>query len=192
MWKRKTLDPPSYIDLEKANKLNDKGQMAEPADKPPEFPIQLAGKINPEVQDNLFANSAPYVRYQSRAEWKRGHSWNGSNASSITVNESAYNSYREMLQKKAKLTSRDSGSDYSWKDPGHIENRGKAAGSVSSVNSDASPYSQISERIFIKNVRMPPQFLTPTRPPSVASPPRSKLMSPPRPPRVRETIALPF
>lgn len=178
MWKRKTLDPPSYIDLEKANKSNKKGQMAEPVGKSPELPIQLTGKINPEEQDNLFAGGAPYVRYQSRAERKRGHSWNGSNASSITVNESAYNSYREMLQKRAKLTSsivwtdstrRDSRSDYDWKDPGHIENRGKSAGGVLSVYGHASPYSQISERIFINGVRMPPQFLTPTRLPSVVS-----------------------
>lgn len=183
MWKRKTLDPPSYIDLEKANKPSEKGRTTEPGEKSPELPIQPAEKSSLQEEDNPLEDSGPYVPCNSREPWveqKRGRSRNGSNASSITLNESAYNSYWETLQKRAQFTSsvvstdgtfRDSGSDHGSKDPGHTGSgsRGKSVGSVWSVYSDTSQYSQTSERIFIDNVRMPPQFSTPTRPSSAVS-----------------------
>ena len=98
----------------------------------------------------------------------------------MTANDSAYSSYRETLQERALLTNsislidstrRDSGSDHGSKDLGHTgqRSRGHSVGSVSSVYSDDSQYSQMSERIFINNVRMPPQFSMSTRPPSVVS-----------------------
>ncbi|KAF9793233.1 hypothetical protein BJ322DRAFT_1103652 [Thelephora terrestris] len=205
MWKRKTLDPPSYIDLEKANRPDEKGRMMEPGEKSPELPIQPVGKIIPEEDDNPFADSPPYARYPPRepfTEWKPGHSRNGSNVSSVTANECAYDSYWETLQKRAQLTSSvvSTDSTYQGSIPEHaLKGHGHTGsgirgtvGSISSVHSSASNYSQTSEIISINNVRMPPQFSTPTRPPSVASLPRSKRVSPPRPPRVRESLALPF
>lgn len=181
MWKRKILDPPSYVDLENANKPNEKWGMKEPGEKSPEFPIQPADKTGHGEEQNPFRDGAPCVQYHSRESWaerKRGHSRNGSNASSITVNETAYDSYWETPQKRAQLTTgvvstestcRDPSSDcYGSNDPGHIDSRdsGKYA---KSVYSDVSQYSQTSERIVIDSVRMPPQFSTPMRPPSAVS-----------------------
>jgi hypothetical protein len=204
IWKRKTLEPPSYIDLEKANKLDEEGPTTEPGERSPELPIQPADKTSSSSRESEdpFADFAPYTQPRgSLAERTRGHSRNGSNASSMTANDSAYNSYRETLQKRSLLTNslsstdstcRDSVSDYDSKYRGYTgRSRGHSLESVSSMYSE-SQYSQTSERIFINDVRMPPQFSTPTRPPSVASPPRSNRMSPPRPPRVRDSLALPF
>lgn len=200
IWKRKDLDPPSYMDLEKAGKLNEKGQKMASGENSPELPMQAADENSPEG-DDPFADPTAYGRYRSHgslAERKRGHSRNVSNASSATVRESAYDSYWETLHKRAQSTGsfasidstcRDSVSDCDWKDRGQADG---SVGSLSSVYSEASQYSQMSERIFVDDVRMPPQFSTPIRPPSVVSLPRSRRMSPPRPPRVRESLALPF
>jgi hypothetical protein len=171
IWRRKTLDPPSYVDLEK-------GQTMEPGEKSPELPIQPAGKTSPG-----FKESTLYVQYSSHESWaerKRGHSRNGSNASSITVNEFAYDSYWETLPKRAWLTSSvvstdgtylDSSSDRGSKGPGHTNSRSRenSVGSVSSMYSELSRYNHKPERIFIGNVRLPPQFSTPMRPPSAVS-----------------------
>lgn len=206
MWTRKNLDPPSYMDLEKANLLGEKGRTVEPGEKSPELPMQAAGETSPEEGDNPFADFTPYAQYKSRgslADRKRGHSRNGSNASSVTARESAYDSYWETLHKRAQLTGsvastdstyRDSVSDLDSNRPGHLgsKGRGESVASLSSVYSDGSQYSQTSETIFINNVRMPPQFSIPSRPPSVASLSRSRRTSPPRPPRTRESLALPF
>ena len=183
MWKRKNLDPPSYIDLEKANKPDENGSTIEPGEKSPELPIQPADKTSPssEERENPFADFTPYDQYrESLAERTRGHSRNGSNASSITANDSAYNLHREAPQKRALLTNsvfstdstyRDSVSDYGSKGLGGTgpRSRGNSVQSISSAYSNDSQYSQTSERILINNVRMPPQFLTPTRPPSAVS-----------------------
>ena len=183
MWKRKNLDPPSYTDLEKANKLDEKGPTIELGEKSPELPIQPADKtsLSFEEREDPFADFAPYAQYrESLAERTRRHSRNGSNASSITANDSAYNLYRGTLQKRALLTNgvlstdstyRDSISDYGSKDFGGTgpRSRGNSVQSILSAYSDDSQYSQTSERIFINNVRMPPQFSTPTRPPSAVS-----------------------
>ena len=183
MWKRKNLDPPSYIDLEKANKLDEKGPTVEPGEGSPKLPIQPADKTLPssEEKENPFTNFGRYTRYhESLVERTRGHSRNGSNASSITV----YSSNGEALQKRAPLTSsvlstdstcRESVSDYGSEGLGDIEqrSRGKSVQSISSAYSDDSQYSQTSEKILINNVWMPPQFSTPIRPPSVVSARRS-------------------
>lgn len=202
LWKRKTLDPPSYADLERASQ-QEKGPTVESGERSPELPIQRAEKSSPSLQESgdPFAG---HNHYRDLAEGKRGHSRNGSNTSSMTANDSAYNSYRETLQKRALLTRsissigstcRDSVSDCDSNDLARTgrRSRGKSVDSISSVRSDDSRYSQSSERIIINDVRMPPQFATPTRPPSVAFiPPRPNRMSPPRPPRVRDSLALPF
>lgn len=219
MWKRETLNPPSYIDLEKASSLDEKGRMIELGEKSPDLPIQLADKDDPEEETDSFADSAPFPTRRPLPEWKRGHSRNGSNVSSITANESAYDSYWESLEKRAQLTTsvvstdstcRGSILEHGSKDPEHTRTKSRGQ-SVSSVYSDASRYSQTTERISINNVRMPPQFSMPVRPPSAVSEPQCDLISfidvlpmsqalphhpkrisPPRPPRVRESIALPF
>ena len=148
----------------------------EPGAKSPDLPIQLAEKTGLEECGDL----APYVQYRSHEPWtkrEREHSRNGSNASSVTMNDSAYDAYWDTLQKRARLTNsvvstdstcRDSGSDYGSKDPVQTDSRsrGKSVGSVSSVDSGTSQYSQTSERIIINNIWMPPQFSTPTQPPS--------------------------
>jgi hypothetical protein len=183
IWKRKTLDPPSYIDIEKANKPDEKGSTTGLGEFSPELPIQPVEKtsFSPNGSDDLFAGYVPYAHYhESSAEQARGHSRNGSNASSMTANNSAYSLYRETLQKKALSTNSISSTDSTCRDlvsnydptdlgcarPG---SRGKSVGSISSLYSDESQYSQTSERIIINNVRMPPQFSTPIRPPSVVS-----------------------
>jgi len=196
IWKRETLNPPSYIDLEKANSPDEKGPMIELGEKSPDLPIQPADKNRPEEGNNPFADSVPFPPRQPLPEWKRGHSRNGSNVSSIT----AYDSYWETLEKRAQLTTSVMSTDSTYrgsilehgsKDPEYTRTRSRGE-SVSSVYSDASRYSQTTERISINNVRMPPQFSMPARPPSAASPHHSKRISPPRPPRVRESLALPF
>lgn len=183
IWKRKNLDPPSCIDLEKANRLDEKGPTIEPGGESPELPIQSADKasLSSVEKENPFSDFAPYVQYRkSLAERTRGHSRNGSSASSVTANDSTYSLYRKTLQKRALLTNsvsstdstcRDSVSDYHPKDPGGTDPRscGNSVRSISPAYSDDSQYSQTSERIFINNVRMPPQFSTPTRPPSAVS-----------------------
>jgi len=183
IWKRKTLEPPSYIDLEKAYQLDEEGSTTELREKSPDLPIQPTEKILSGSQENEdpFTDFAPHTRYRGYlAERTRGHSRNGSIASSMTVIDSTYNSYREALEKRALSTNsvssidstcRDSGSDSGSKDLEHTgqRSRGHSVGSISSVYSDGSQYSQTSERIFINNVRMPPQFSTPVRPPSVVS-----------------------
>lgn len=177
IWKRKTLDPPSYIDVERANRPNEKGRVMKPGEHSPELPIQLADR--PKEKDKLFGDDAPYVR-EPWAELKQVHSRDRSEASSITVNEFAYDSYWEVLQKRPQFTSsvpstgstyQDSVPHHGPKDPAHINSRsrGKSVGSVLSVYSDASQYSQMSERIFVNDVRMPPQFSIPTRPSSTVS-----------------------
>lgn len=205
IWKRKTLDPPSYVDLEKANQ-QEKGPTVGSGERSPELPIQPADKASPYPQENgdPFADFSPNNHYRDLAERMRGHSRNESNASSMTANDSAYNSYRETLQKRALLTNsissigstcRDSVSDCDSNDLARTgrRSRGKSVDSISSVHSDDSRYSQTSVRITINDVRMPPQFAIPTRPPSAAFvPPRPNRMSPPRPPRVRDSLALPF
>lgn len=181
LWKRKTLDPPSYADLEKASR-QEKGQTVESGERSPELPIQRADKSSPSLPESgdPFAGFGPHNHYSDLAEGKRGHSRNGSNASSMTANDSAYNSYRETLQKRALLTRsissigstcRDSVSDCDSNDLARAgrRSRGKSVDSISSVRSDDSRYSQTSERIIINDVRMPPQFATPTRPPSAVS-----------------------
>ena len=176
MWKRKNLDPPSYTDLEK-------GPTIELGEKSPELPIQPADKtsLSFEEREDPFADFAPYAQYrESLAERTRRHSRNGSNTSSITANDSAYNLHRETPQKRALLTNRvlstdstyrDSIPDYGSKNLGGTgpRSRGNSIQSILSAYSDDSQYSQTSERIFINNVRMPPQFSTPTRPPSAVS-----------------------
>ena len=171
------------MDLEKANLLGERGRAVEPGEKSPELPMQAAGKTSPEEGDNPFADFAPYAQYKSRgslAERERGHSRNWSNASSVTARESAYDSYWETLHKRAQLTSsvaftdstyRDSVSDWDSNNPGRLgsKGRGESVASFSSVYSEGSQYSQASETIFINDVRMPPQFSTPSRPPSVVS-----------------------
>lgn len=217
IWKRKTLDPPSYIDLEKANKPTEKGRATELGEKSPEFPIQPANKTSPGERDTS------YTQHRSREPWAermRGHSLNESNASSITVKESSHYSYRETLHERTQSTmsvvSTDStyrgpGSDYGSKDDGQISSRSREKSALP-VYSDSSQYSQTSKRIFINNVPMPPQFSTPTQPLSTVSQdatrpyftdrpsapfvsqasPRPKSVPPPRPPRVRGSLVLPF
>ena len=228
IWKRKDLDPPSYIDLEKASKPGEKGPTTEPGERSPELPIQHEDKTSHGSGENEdpFADFTPYAQYrESLAGRTRGHSRNGSNASSMTANDSTYSSYRETSQKRALLvtsvsstdsTCRDSVSDYGSKDPGYTgrRSRGNSVESISSVYSNGSRFSQTSERIFINNVRLPPQFSTPTRPLSIVSkihsvqcelvllitqfiasqakPSRPNRVSPPRPPRVGDSHALPF
>jgi len=206
IWKRKTMDPPPYSDLEKGNGPDKKAVTIEPGEESPELPIQHAYETppSPNEKDDPFADFAPYPqRRGSLAERMRGHSRKGSVASSMTANESVYNSYdlyRETLQKRALLTnsviSTDSTCRDSVSDCGSItkKTRGKYVESISSVHSDSgdSQYSQTSERIFINNVRMPPQFSTPIPPPFAVMSNRPKRMSPPRPPRVRDSLALPF
>lgn len=174
MWKRKNLDPPSYIDLEKGNGPD--------GEESPELPIQPAGEMSPE-EGNPFEDFAPYAQHQSRGfltDRKWGHSRDGSNTSSLTLNESAYDMYWETLEKRAQLTNsivsvdstyRDSLPHYRPKDPRYTlpRSRVESVGSVSSSYSDASHFTQTSERIFINNVRMPPQFSTPMPPPTVVS-----------------------
>lgn len=179
LWKRKTLEPPSYMDIEKGDKP-EKGPTVDPGETSPELPIQ-AEKISPgpEGNDDPFTDYVLYVHYPgSMDEQNRGHSRNGSNASSMTSSDSAYSLYREILQKRSLLTEstsslgsirRDSVSDrYSshlgYSDQGHHSER---ADRISSMYSVSSRYSQMSERIIINNVRMPPQFAPPMRPPSV-------------------------
>jgi len=183
MWKRKNLDPLSCIDLEKANRLDRKGPMIEPGEESPELPIQPVDKTSPSFVGggNPFSDFAPYVQYRgSLTERTRGHSRNGSSTSSVTANDSTYRSYRETLQKRALLTNsvsstdstcRDSVSDYYSKNLGGSEPRSREnfVQSILSAYSDDSQYSQTSERIFVNNVRMPPQFSMPMRPPSAVS-----------------------
>lgn len=177
IWKRKTLDPPSYIDIEKARRLDEIGS----GEQSPQLPIQPAGKTpsSPKERSNPFADFAQYDHYrESLAGRTRGHSRSGSNASSMTANDSAYNSHREPLQKRALLTNSISSSDSTCRDSvsnydsdEYIRPRGgKPVDSVSpSVYSEASRYSQTSERIIINSVQMPPQFATPTPLPFVVS-----------------------
>lgn len=203
---RKSLAPPSYMDLEKANKPNERRRTMEPGEVSPELPIQPAEKANPEEGDDPFTDNAPHVQYRPRgslAERRQGHSRDGSTASSITMNESAYDAYWETLEKRAQLTnsivSTESGfsnsasdHDLNHSEYGGSRSRGQSVGSISSEFSEPSQYSQTSERIFVNNVRMPPQFSTPTLPPSTVSLLRSRPTSPPRPQRGRESLALPF
>lgn len=188
IWKRKTLDPPSYIDIEKARKLDEK----ERGENSPELPIQFAdGASSGPKGSNPFSGFAPYDHYrESLAGRTRGYPRSGSNASSITANDSAYDLYKGTLEQRAlekralekralstnsvsstDSTCRDSVSDYGSDNPGSTnpKSRGQSVGSISSLYSDESRYSQMSERIVINNVRMPPQFATPTRPPSIVS-----------------------
>ena len=179
IWKRKTLNPPSYMDIEKARKLDEKGL----GENSPQLPIQPASRTppSPEERDNPFADFGQYGHYRELLAGRtRGHSRSRSNASSMTANGSAYDLYRETLLKRALLTNsvfsmnstyRDSVSDYGSDDLGYTGPRGgKPVDSVSSsVYSDGSHYSQMSGRIVVNSVRMPPQFATPTRPPSVVS-----------------------
>lgn len=220
-WKRKTLDPPSYTDIEKGDKP-EKGSRSEPGEESPELPMQLAEKASPrfEENDDPFGDFVPYPHYRgSLADRVRGRSRNGSYTSSMTANESAYSLYKETLQKRALLTNSVSSLDSTCRDSlSDCDStygrgtRGENSDKVSSIYSDRSQYSQTSERIIINDVRMPPQFATPMRPPSVvgerccpwgvvllidlfisqAVPSRPKYMSPPRPPRVRDSLALPF
>jgi len=197
LWKRKTLDPPCYTDIEKGGKPG-KGPMGEQGDVSPELPMQHPEK-SPEIYGDPFTDNAPYGHYRDPlAERKPGHSRSGSNASSVTAYDSTYSLYRETLQKRALLTqsisSLGSTRRDSVSDSGHLGYRGRGdhADKVSSMYSDRSRYSQTSQRITINDVRMPPQFATPMPPPSVALPTRPKYMSPPRPPRVRDSLALPF
>ena len=170
MWKRKNLDPPSYVDLEK-------GPTIEPGEKSPELPIQPVDKTSPssEEKENPFADFSPYNQYQeSLAERTRGHSRNGSSTSSVTAIDSAYSLYRGTLQKRVPLTDntcRDSVAGYGSKDLGGTgpRSRRNPVQSISSAYSDDSRYSQTSERILINNARMPPQFSAPTRPPPAVS-----------------------
>lgn len=168
LWKRKTLDPPSYIDIEKGGKP-EKGPRSEPGEESPKLPIQLAEKASPmsEENDDPFGDHAPYPHYRgSLADRKWGHSRNGSYASSTTANESAYSLYRETLEKRALLTNSISSLDSTRR--GSLSDRDSTySDKVSSIYSEGSRYSQMSERIIINNVRMPPQFATPMRPPSV-------------------------
>lgn len=214
MWKRKTLDPLPYIDLEKSKKPDVKGPMAELGETSPELPIQPTGAPPSSAGKEIpFADIAPYARY-SLAERARRRSWNRSNASPMSTNDSACDSYPGVLQKRTLMTHsvlsadsnyQDSVSEYSLQDPGHTVS---VHWSTSSIYSDDSQYSQISERIYVDNVRMPSQFSTPMRPPSVVSLIRIRLstihlisqampslperMPPPRPQRVGGSIALPF
>jgi len=201
MWKRKNLDPPSYMDVERSKKPDIKGPMVEPGEKSPEWPIQPTDDVPPSSagKEIPFTDFAPYAQYrESLAERTRGHSRSGSNASSTSANDSTCNSYLGVLQKRALVTHsvlstdsnyQDSVSDYSLQDPGDTV---PLHGSTLSVYSDDDQYSQTSERIYINNVRMPPQFSTPMRPPSVAMPSLPGRMPPPRPLRVGGSIALPF
>lgn len=184
IWKRKDLDPPSYIDLENANMLDGKGPPT--GEKTPELPMQHAERTSPvsEGSEDPFADFAPYGQYpRSFTDRTRGHSRNISSDSSVTANDSvynSYNSYRETLQKRALLTDsvlstdstcRDSVSDHGSKDIGSTRTGscGNSIQSIPSLHGDETRYSQTSERIFISDVRMPPQFSTPTRPPSAVS-----------------------
>ena len=171
VWKRKTLNPPSCMDLEMADGLNEKRQGNEPGNRTPELPIQPVEKASPADDYSPFAEGdRTYAQYQSReslADGRLGHSRNESNASSATVIESAYDSYRETLYKRAQLTDSVVSTDNTYRDSisDHgSKSRGKSVGSISSLYSEASRYSQVSERILINNVMVPPQFLTPTRP----------------------------
>lgn len=177
IWKRKNLNPPSYMDLEKANEPDEKRPMTGPGEVSPELPIQPAEKLSSGSQENEnpFEDFIPNAQYRGpRAERARGHSRNGSDASSTTANNSAYDSYKETLLKRALLTNsiastdstyRDSVSDYGSK----TRSRGNSISSISSTYSVDSQYSQTSERIVINNVRMPPQFSTPKPPPFAVS-----------------------
>ena len=168
LWKRETLDPPSYIDIEKGDKP-EKGPRSEPGGESPELPMQLAEKTSPgsEENDDPFRDNTLHAHYRgSLGDQKRGHSRNGSYGSSMTANESAYSLYRETLEKRALLTNSISSLDSTCR--GSLPDRHSTySDEVSSIYSDGSRYSQTSERIIINNVRMPPQFATPMRPPSV-------------------------
>lgn len=164
LWKRKTLDPPSYIDVEKGDKP-EKGPAIAPGEESPELPIQHAEKASPspEEDDDPLEDYHLYTDYRgSLADRKRGHSRSGSDASSMTANDSAYSLYRETLQKRALLTNSVSSFDSTCRDStSDFDSR-------SSTYSGSSRYSQVSERrITVNNVRMPPQFVTPMPPPSV-------------------------
>lgn len=180
IWKRKTLDPPSYVNLERGDGP-DMGSTTELGEKSPNLPIQPTDEtpISPDEKNDPFADFAPYRG--PLAERTRGHSRNGSYASSMTANETAYCSYKETLLKRALLTNsilstdntyRDSVSDYGSQDSrysGTRKSRGNSVESMPSVYSRDSQYSQTSERIYINDVRMPPQFSIPAPPPSVVS-----------------------
>ena len=69
IWKRKVLEPPSYNDIEKANKLDEEGPTTEPGEKSPDLPIQPAEKTSSGYQENEgpFADFVPRTQYREDA-----------------------------------------------------------------------------------------------------------------------------